>query len=610
MIGSWKRAVLGRPLPTSASEDERLSRPAALAAFGLDALSSVAYAPQEILLVLVLAGPAGLGWVLPVAAAIVVLMAIVATSYRQTIYAYPGGGGSYVVARENLDTRWGLVAAGALTVDYLLVVAVSVSAGVAELGSAFPALVPYRVPLGVALIAIMVLVNLRGVREAGAAWAVPTYVFIAALGSLVLLGLARWLLGWGGGLPPSPHAEIPPPTEALGLALLLRAFAGGCTAMTGIEAIANGVPLFRPPESRNAAATLVALTIVLAVLFLGIAALAGQIGVVPTEEATVISQVSESVFARSAPYYVVQLATTVVLILAANTSFNGFPVLAAALARDGYMPRQLANRGDRLGYSNGILILGFAAALLLIGFGGDTHALIPLFAVGVFVSFTLSQVGMARRWLQARSPGWRHKATINAIGGTATLVATFVILEAKLLDGAWIVCLILVVLVWAFSRVRGHYDEASRELTVAPADLPAPSPPKHVVLVPVARLDRAVVATVSYALSLSDHVVAVHVTDDLVAATSLQNEWLDWGVRVPLVVLESRYRHLVGNLVEYAEFVRAHYPDECLTVLLPEFVPRRWWQHALHNQTTLALKAALLFHPGIVVTSVPFHLQR
>jgi hypothetical protein len=380
--------------------------------------------------------------------------------------------------------------------------------------------------------------------------------------------------------------------------------------MTGIEAIANGVPVFRPPESRNAATTLIALTAILAALFLGIAALAGQIGAVPSHEATVISQVAEAVFGRSPAYYLVQLATTVILILAANTSFNGFPVLAAALARDGYMPRQLANRGDRLGYSNGILILGFVAALLVIGFGGDTHALIPLFAVGVFVSFSLSQTGMARRWLRERGPGWRSKATINAVGAATTLVATLVILEAKLLEGAWIVCLLLAGLVWAFSRVRGHYDEAARELAADPAELPLPRPPKHVVLMPVARLDRAVATTLGYALSLSDHVVAVHVTDDLVAASRLQNEWLDWGVQVPLVVLESRYRHVVGNLVEYAEFMRAHYPDECLTVLLPELVPRRWWHHALHNQTTLALKAALLFHPGIVVANVPFHLQR
>jgi amino acid transporter len=609
MLGDLKRVLVGAPLVTSATAHERLSRPAALAAFGLDALSSVAYAPQEILFVLVLAGAAGMELVLPVALAIVVLMAMVAASYRQTIYAYPSGGGSYIVARENLGTRWGLVAGAALTVDYLLVVAVSVSAGVAELASAFPMLLPYRVPLGVGLIAFMVLVNLRGVREAGAAWSVPTYVFILSLGGLVLLGLGQWFFDLGGGL--TVRAEpVPAPVEPISIGLLLRAFAGGCTAMTGIEAIANGVPMFRPPESRNAAATLVALTIVLAALFLGIAALAGEVGAVPTHEQTVISQVTEAVVGRSPFYYVVQLATTVILILAANTSFNGFPQLGAALARDGYMPRQLANRGDRLGFSNGIIILGVAACLLFVGFEGDTHALIPLFAVGVFVSFTLSQAGMARRWFSQRGAGWQGKAAVNSVGAVATLVATLVILEAKLVEGAWIICLLLPALVWLFTQVRGHYDEVKRELAVVPADVPPPTPGHHAVIVPIARLDRTVPATVSYALGISQNVTAVHVTDDLDAAEYLKHDWQAWDPGVPLVILHSPDRHVVSRLVEYAEFMRKQEPQDCITVLVPESIPRSWWQFALHNQTTVALKAALLFHRGIAVASLPFHLER
>jgi hypothetical protein len=343
---------------------------------------------------------------------------------------------------------------------------------------------------------------------------------------------------------------------------------------------------------------------------LGIAAIAGEIQAVPTEHETVISQVAEALFGRSPAHFVVQLSVTVVLILAANTGFNGFPVLAAALARDGFMPRQLANRGDRLGYSNGIILLGVVAAMLVVGFGGDTHALIPLFAVGVFFSFTLSQAGMAVRWRRLRTPDWLRPAAINAFGALVTLVATMVVLEAKFVEGAWIVALLLPVLVWTFLRIRRHYDEATQELTVDAAELPRPRPMRHTVIVPIARVDRTVAATLAFAVSLSDHVMAVHVTDDPDAGEQLRRQWRAWGTGIQLVILRSLYRHVVGTVAEYIELAHQGWPDECTVVVLPESVPGQWWQHAQHNQTTLAIKAALLFQPGIVVTSVPFHLEQ
>jgi amino acid transporter len=610
MVSSVKRFLLGQPLPTAASSHERLSRPAAIAAFGLDALSSIAYAPQEILFVLVLAGAAGMRLTLPIAVAIVALLVIVTLSYRQTIFAYPNGGGSYVVARENLGTGAGLVAAAALMIDYLLVVAVSVTAGIQELASAFPALYDHRALAAVACIALMVLANLRGVREAGGLFTLPTYAFIVTLGLLVAAGVVRWLTGT------LPHdvglahdAHLPSVAEPLTLVLVLRAFAGGCTALTGIEAIANGVPTFQPPETRNAAATLLALAGILAVLFLGIAFLAAQTGAIPAEHNSVISQVGEAVGERGPLYYAVQLATAVILIFAANTSFNGFPLLAAIMARDGFMPRQFANRGDRLDYTYGIVILGVAAALLVVGFGASTHALIPLFAVGVFICFTLSQAGMARHWWLERGPGRATKLAINGLGALTTGVATLVVASTKLLEGAWLVLLLLPALIWLMYRVREHYRRVAAELVPVGGVLPPPVPVQHTVIVPVPGLNRAVAETINHALGLSSHVFAVHVTDDLKAGERLQAEWREWGAPVPLEIVHSPYRSVVGKLVEYIDTIDRQHPDYAVMVVLPEAVPVHWWESILHNQTALALKAALLFHPNVVVADVPYHLH-
>jgi amino acid transporter len=452
MMRSVYRFVFGRPLRTSEGDHERLDRPRAIGAFGLDALSSVVYGPDEILYVLLLAGSAGVAWNVPIAAAIVALLAIVVTSYRQTIFAYPHGGGSYTVARENLGIRVSLVAAAALMVDYLTTVAVSITAGVEAVIAFAPGLDAFRVPLDVGLILLLMFVNLRGTREAGGLFVIPTYVFVGSLGLLIAWGLVRLTIG--GGLPQLPSPERP--VEAVSLLLILRAFAGGCTAMSGVEAIANGVPAFERPETRNAAGTLVILAAVLSALFLGVAALGHAIGAVPSDLASVLAQVGLAVAGTSPLFYTVQISAAIILALAANTSFNGFPLLAAIMARDGYLPHQFGHRGLRLAYSNGIVVLGSLAIVLVIIFGGRTHALIPLFAIGVFLCFTLSQTGMVRHWQHVRGPGWPAKLAVNAMGGVTTGVVALIVFTTKFAEGAWIVLVLIPVLVACFARIHAH----------------------------------------------------------------------------------------------------------------------------------------------------------
>jgi amino acid transporter len=597
------RLIFGRPLRTSEGGHERLDRPRALGAFGLDALSSVAYGPDEILYVLVLAGAAGIAWDLPVAAAIVALLAIVVTSYRQTIFAYPQGGGSYTVARENLGVRTGLIAAAALMVDYLTTVAVSVTAGVEAIIAIAPGLDPYRVQIDVGVILLLMFVNLRGLREAGGLFIIPTYIFIGSLALLIGWGLARWVLE--GGLP--QVQATPAPVEAVSVFLILRGFAGGCTAMTGVEAIANGVPVFQPPETRNAAGTLVTLAAILAALFLGVVGLGHAIGAVPSAQASIIAQIGQTVTGGNPLFYLVQISAAIILSLAANTSFNGFPLLAAIMARDGYLPHQFAQRGLRLAYSNGIVVLGSLAIILVVAFGGLTHALIPLFAIGVFLCFTLSQSGMVRHWLRARGPSWQVKLCINAVGAVTTAVVTVIVVSTKFLEGAWIVLLLIPILVWGFTRIHAHYEVEKTELQFDHPP-PPPRPAPHIVLVPVARLDRAVSETIGYALSLGGTVRALHVALDDTAAEELRNAWQAWGVDVPLIMLPSPYRTLIEPLMH--EIRRAHHETAGrVTVVLPEVVPLHWWQQVLHNQTALTLELLLRTNPQVVVTTVPVRLE-
>ena len=595
------RLIFGPPLATAEAEGERLNRSQAIGAFGLDALSSVAYGPDEILYVLLLAGTVGTRLDLPIALAITALLAIVAVSYRQTIFAYPRGGGSYTVARENLGAGAGLVAAAALMVDYLTTVAVSVTAGVQAIVAFVPALDEHRVLASVAAIVLLMLINLRGVREAGTAFIIPTYAFIGSLGLLVTVGLVRVALG---DVPAPVHPE-PAAIEGLTLFVILRAFAGGCTAMTGVEAIANGVPAFRKPEQKNAAATLILLAVVLASLFLGVAYLGRVIGAVPSDESNIVAQIGET-FAGGTPlYYLVQLSASLVLLLAANTSFNGFPRLAAIMAEDDYFPHQFSHRGIRLAYSNGINVIGLLAIVLVVVFGGSTHALIPLFAVGVFLCFTLSQTGMVLHWWRSRDPGWAWKLAVNGGGALATALVTLVVIATKFTQGAWIVLLLVPLIVLAFVVIHRHYQEIRSELFVPQATITRQQ--KQCMIVPVSGVNRAAEAALEWACSICDRVTAVHIAVDDEIASRFQGTWSVWAPDVPLQIVPSPYREVVSPLIDFIDQARKDI-DGPLTVVLPEVVPRHLWQHPLHNQLGFAIELALLGHPGVVVTWVPVRL--
>ncbi|HWN02130.1 MAG TPA: APC family permease, partial [Candidatus Dormibacteraeota bacterium] len=577
----------------------------ALAVFSSDAMSSVAYATEEILLILVLAGTAAAHLTVPIALAIAGLLVVVSVSYQQTIHAYPSGGGSYIVARANLGPTAGLVAAGALLIDYVLTVSVSVAAGVAALTSAVPWLLTHRVLLGVVFTAAIAYANLRGVRESGRVFAVPTYLFIVTFGALVATGLFRWLTGT---LPAAAAApETVAATQTLTWFLVLRAFASGCTALTGVEAISNGVPAFKHPEARNAAITMGWMAAVLGTLFIGVSVLASALGITPLADETVVSQVARRLFGGGLPYYLVQGSTTLILVLAANTSFADFPRLNSLLARDRYAPRQFRTLGDRLVFSNGILILAGLAAALIVVFGGDTHALIPLYAVGVFISFTLSQAGMVRHWLTDGGAGWRWRLGVNGVGALVTGAVTVVIAVTKFTHGAWIVVLLIPLLVVGFRAIYRHYDTVADELSLE--HLVEEPPVNNTVLVLVGDLHMGVVKALRYAQSLSPSPKAVYVELDPSATARLEERWSKGGCGVPLVVLASPYRSMLRPLLDYIGRIRERDANSVVTIVIPEFVPRRWWQHLLHNQTALLVKGALLFRRGVVVVDVPFHLH-
>ncbi len=604
-ISAVKKLFVGSPLATAQARHERLSKASALAVFSSDALSSVAYATEEVLLILVLAGTAALSYSLPIGIAITVLIAVVVSSYRQTILAYPQGGGAYIVTKDNLGTLPGLIAAGALLIDYVLTVAVSVAAGVAAITSAFPALYDYRIPLGVLFIAGIATVNLRGLRESGALFAVPTYLFVVSFAMMLAYGLARWLIGWESVPPPAPATvEM---SQDLTIFLVLRAFASGCAALTGVEAVSDGVPAFRHPEARNARIVLAWLGIILISLFMGITFLARHYQVLPRPEETVVSQLARLIFGGGLLYYEIQVVTMLILVFAANTAFADFPRLAFFLARDGFIPRQFGTRGDRLVFSNGILILGGLAALLIVLFGGATHALIPLYAVGVFVSFTLSQASMVRRWLSRREPGWWWRWVLNAVGAATTGLVMLVIAATKFSHGAWMVVLLIPLLVTLFMMIRRHYADVARQLSLD--NYGGPPPIDHSVLVLVGDLHRGVAAALRYAQTLSASAKAVYVELDPDRTQKLEEKWGKFGLGVPLVVLTSPYRSLLTPFLDYVNHLLAVGQNHVVTIVIPEFVPARWWQHLLHNQTALLIKGALLFRKGVVVVDVPFHLR-
>jgi len=674
MATELKRFFIGRALRTEQASHERLSKKTALAVFSSDALSSTAYATEEILLVLAVAAVYGQSgafkYVVPISLGIAVLLVIVAISYRQTIHAYPSGGGAYIVAKENLGTNAGLVAGASLLVDYVLTVAVSIAAGVAAItsmvqGTRYAWLDDHRVFLCLIFIAFIAIANLRGVRESGALFAAPTYAFLVCF--LFMIGYGLFSYYTSGGVAPIPEPEEIKTAEGytlqpLTLFLILGAFSNGCAALTGIEAISNGVPAFKKPEARNAAATLVVMAVLLTMMFLGTSVLAYLYGVHPHESETVISQFARIMFTGPMAwfYYVLQIATALILLLAANTSFADFPRLASLLARDRFLPRQFSTRGDKLVFSNGIVILAIFAGILVIAFAGDTSRLIPLYAVGVFLSFTLSQSGMVRHWLKERvsekkkngdiraqqeaaihftestideplpdaelaaseergstfisdevtdHSQWKKSIAINGVGALATFVVLCVFIVTKFTHGAWIVVVVVPLLVFTFRAIHKHYVGVAKQLsTEGLEDL---RPIKHTVIVPISGIHRGVIGALQYAKSIApEHVKAVYVDFDEEATAKLRAKWERWGAGVQLVILPSPYRELTRPLLRYITRLEVRNNNDVVTVVLPEFVPAKWWQHLLHNQSSLMLKGALLFRKGVIVTSVPYHLEK
>lgn len=600
-----KKFLLGRPLRSSRLIHERLTKMKALAVFSSDALSSVAYATEEILLVLVTAGAAAASWSLPLAFAIIGLLIILTISYQQTIHAYPSGGGAYIVAKENLSTNAGLVAGAALLIDYVLTVAVSIAAGVAAITSAFPALLEHRVLIALLLIACITIANLRGVRDSASIFAIPTYLFIAGIIIMIIAGLIKYFTGI---VPPLPIGKPDVPLEGITLFLLLRAFAAGCTALTGVEAISNGVPAFRQPESRNAGITLIWMSCILAFLFTGISLLARFNNITPESGQTVLSLIAQQIFGRSLFYYYIQASTAMILVLAANTSYADFPRLASMLGKDGFLPRLLAMRGDRLVFSNGIITLGLAASLLIILFKGETHLLLPLYAVGVFLSFTLSQSGMVMHWVKLRGKGWQGHALINGTGALVTGIAVIIIAAFRFTRGAWIVIILIPLLVAIFRTIHRHYDAVSSELD--PNGSKRYKEVKPIIVIPIASINRVVINTMEYAKSFSDNILAVHVAIDPEASEKLKQEWKKWDFGVELLVIPSPFRSIFGPLLRFIERVEAKArEDERVTVLIPEFVTRHWWQYFLHNQTGLWLKTLLMLRKDVVISAVPYHLH-
>jgi amino acid transporter len=600
-----RRALFGRLLATDEEIEERLPKVQALATFSSDNLSSVAYATELIMASLLAAGTASFWLVMPISGLIVGIFLVIVVSYRQTIRAYPGGGGSYIVAKENLGSGAGLVAAAALLTDYVLTVSVSVAAGVAAILSAFPGAIDgLRVPLSIVAIGVVMTINLRGIRESGRLFAVPTYAFLLTTLGLIGIGFVRSVLG------DTPHVSVAPavvPVESLGVLLLMRAFADGCSAITGVEAVSNGVPAFKPPEWRNARTTLTVMGILVATMFLGLSWLAGVAGALPAANGeTVISQVGRAVYGTGPIYYLFQLATTGVLILAANTSFADFPRLSSILARDGFMPSRFAFRGERLAFSAGIVVLAAIAVIVLVAFGGRVEALIPLYAIGVFTSITLSQVGMVRHWRREQGDGWRRSAWINGIGAVATGIVTVIFAVAKFALGAWLIILIIPLLVLGMVLIRRQYARRRVEAGVRPGTVIGPPRRRQRVIVPVPEITRDVVQALKFARTMSDDVSAVHVTDDLGAGAALRDRFHDQLPGVPFVIVESPYRQLVRPFVRYLEEAAGRAADDVLVVVLPEYVARHWWERFLYNENARRIQAALLGRPNILVAQVPY----
>ncbi len=601
---SIKSFLIGSPIETVREKHERLNKLMGLAVFSSDALSSVAYGTEEILFALILGGTALLHYSLPVTFSIVVLVAIVATSYFQTIHEYPSGGGAYIVAKDNLGTYPGIIAGAALLIDYVLTVTVSISAGIAAITSAFPALHNQTVAMCLLAIVIIMVINLRGVRESGKVFSIPVYIF---LGSLFLLIAMSYIKSF---TVPSPALVEykAAASNAIPIFIILRAFASGCATLTGIEAVSNGVRAFRAPEARNAGITLIWMAALLGVLTLGIAYFTNYYRIMPNESETVLSQLARTIFSKGIIYYTIQFATAFILVLAANTSFADFPRLSSIMATDRFLPRQLSNRGDRLVFSNGILLLGFFAALLLVIFGGDTHALIPLYAVGVFTAFTLSQAGMVKHWIKFKGQGWKKSIVINGVGAIATGIVLIIIATEKFTHGAWIVLVAIPGLVILMMKIHNYYVSVGQQLSVTSCEFNQPEFKHHSVIIPISGVQQAVINAVKYAKAISEDISALYVCLDQAEAERVRVKWDQHCMGVRLVIVDSPFRSIKEPLLKYIDEVQNRYKDGVITVILPEFVPSTWWHHLLHNQTALFIKGVLLFKKGVVSTSVPFHL--
>ncbi|HAL15947.1 MAG TPA: permease [Anaerolineaceae bacterium] len=623
---NWHQWLIGRPLQTADAPHQTIGKTVGLAVFASDALSSTAYATQEIMMILAIAGSGTLGYVFPISIVIVLLMAIVTISYQQTIHAYPGGGGAYIVARDNLGELPAQTAGAALLTDYILTVAVSISAGIAQITSAFPNLYPFRVEIAVAMVFMIMLVNLRGVKESGIAFAIPTYFFVISMVLTVGVGFFRFLTGSLGTVVNPPAFSVEGAVGMVTPFLLLHAFASGTAALTGIEAISNGITAFKEPRSKNAGITLVWMSGILGTLFLGISFLSGKIASVPSEAETIISQLARTVYGGEGFLYLALIAgTAVILIMAANTAFADFPRLGALHAGDGFLPRQLTFRGSRLVYSRGIVALAVIASLLIVAFQASVTRLIPLYAIGVFLSFTLSQAGMARRWWksghlkpdeQIVEPGsivkydknWKVKLIINGLGMVSTFIVMIVFAVTKFMDGAWIIIVLVPILVTIFFTIHHHYKSLAKNLSLDNYNTPMRVSHNRVVLL-IAGVHRGTLVALAYARSLSADVTAVHVSIDPLESQKVVDKWNAYGEGTRLVVLDSPYRLFIEPLMAFIEaLLKNRQPTEVLTIVVPQFVTPHWWENLLHNQTALMLRFALLFKQGLVILEVPYNV--
>jgi amino acid transporter len=624
---NWRTWLIGRPLATADAPHQTIGKAIGLAVFASDALSSTAYATQEILVILAAAGTVAFGYAFPISIAIVALLAIVTISYEQTIHTYPGGGGAYIVSRDNLGELPALVAGAALLTDYILTVSVSISAGVAQLVSAFPDILPYRAVVAIGLVMFVMLVNLRGVKESGFTFAIPTYFFLTMMIITLAVSFYRYISGTLGMVVDPPPLEMTHTIQAISLFLILHAFSNGTTALTGIEAISNGITAFKEPRSHNAGITLIWMSTILGSLFLGITFISGQIHAIPSEAETVISQLTRTAYGGRNLFYLLTIsATTVILIMAANTAFADFPRLSALVAGDGFLPRQLTFRGSRLVYSRGIIVLALIASLLIAVFDASVTLLIPLYAIGVFLSFTLSQSGMARRWWKSgklskdekiieagstvvHDPRWKLKMVVNGFGAICTAIVMMVFAITKFMDGAWIVLVLTPTLVVIFFSIHRHYKNLANNLSLENFLEPR-RVTRHRVILLVSGVHRGTLEALRYARSISPDVTAVHVSIDPVEAEKIKRKWMKWGDNTRLVILESPYRLLLEPLVEYIELMsKTRQPGEMITVVVPQFVPEKNWANVLHTQTALWLRFALLPTPEIVITEVPYQVK-